>query len=728
MDYAAAADALTYAPEELSEFFNQRRRWVTSTLVSQMDLLNSFKNIIQSKDNISYIYIIYQFIVMVTTFLCPATVVLGIATSFKSVLDVKAGYAYLMSIIPVAFFLIITFRCKTSTQLIIAAILSAFYACVMVVVLVGIIASLATDNILDPTLLFLMILTATSILGGLLHPYEFWCLPSGVLYFLCIPASYIILTIYSFSNMNVMCWGTREMPKYKTKKQLEQEEEEKKAKEEKQKRKDKKGILSFLRIDKVLNEMRDMVMQMFNSKNSSFESQQLRQMERITKQLKSMKKSFTGKDEDEDVPFQTKEVMPSASASKTSKSKPKASAESKSDEEEKPEVEDPDNPWWSQDLDNDDYKDVPGGAETGFLDPDELQFWVKFIRKYERPLKVDKQEQMKLSTDLLKIRNNVNLAMWFINGLWILFVFMIEQKKEIKSIPIQTYEIPATGLVFLAIVFVALTLQVIGMVMHRWGTFLQLMSITELTKPWKNIAKVHERSVEELIELTKDLGKGNSQYFVSEPDYDIDDENMGNGIPDINYNMRGLTDTLRHHVQTRGAIPWHQTENHHIPNAVGMYDPHDNIENGGLKRQKSMHEPGIHHHEGVSRNLWNQIHQNKHHRRHHDESRSGRHAPERRPHYRKHNYESRNDDAQSEYSPHHSTNANPRRKHRHHRKHGDHHHHHEGDDGQHHRHYHEHDSDQRHHRHQRQKKAFNFDRMFDYRLDKFFAHNGGSYI
>ncbi|KAH3826732.1 hypothetical protein DPMN_128642 [Dreissena polymorpha] len=39
IEYCAAADALTYAPEGFDEFYNQRRRWSPSTMANIMDLL-----------------------------------------------------------------------------------------------------------------------------------------------------------------------------------------------------------------------------------------------------------------------------------------------------------------------------------------------------------------------------------------------------------------------------------------------------------------------------------------------------------------------------------------------------------------------------------------------------------------------------------------------------------------------------------------------------------------
>lgn len=46
--------------------------------------------------------------------------------------------------------------------------------------------------------------------AGLLHPIEFSCIIPGILYFLAIPCMYMLLTVYSLCNMNIVSWGTRE--------------------------------------------------------------------------------------------------------------------------------------------------------------------------------------------------------------------------------------------------------------------------------------------------------------------------------------------------------------------------------------------------------------------------------------------------------------------------------------------------------------------------------------
>lgn len=35
----------------------------------------------------------------------------------------------------------------------------------------------------------------------------------GLIYFICIPSGYLLLTIYSLVNMHIVSWGTRESTK-----------------------------------------------------------------------------------------------------------------------------------------------------------------------------------------------------------------------------------------------------------------------------------------------------------------------------------------------------------------------------------------------------------------------------------------------------------------------------------------------------------------------------------
>ena len=60
VEYSAASDAYTAAPEGFNEFFNQRRRWMPSTLANIFDLLTDYKNVVAVNPDISIFYIAYQ--------------------------------------------------------------------------------------------------------------------------------------------------------------------------------------------------------------------------------------------------------------------------------------------------------------------------------------------------------------------------------------------------------------------------------------------------------------------------------------------------------------------------------------------------------------------------------------------------------------------------------------------------------------------------------------------
>ena len=49
VEYVAASDALTYAPEGFYEFYNQRRRWSPSTMANIMDLLQVTNKVMCTK-------------------------------------------------------------------------------------------------------------------------------------------------------------------------------------------------------------------------------------------------------------------------------------------------------------------------------------------------------------------------------------------------------------------------------------------------------------------------------------------------------------------------------------------------------------------------------------------------------------------------------------------------------------------------------------------------------
>ena len=82
----------------------------------------------------------------------------------------------------------------------------------------------------DSSNVFSTTLIIVYIIAGVLHPQEMHILASGMVYFISLPTTFVLLNIYSFCNLHVMKWGTREGPKKKEEIEAERELKEKKKK------------------------------------------------------------------------------------------------------------------------------------------------------------------------------------------------------------------------------------------------------------------------------------------------------------------------------------------------------------------------------------------------------------------------------------------------------------------------------------------------------------------
>ncbi|XP_076087751.1 chitin synthase chs-2-like [Mytilus galloprovincialis] len=124
VEYVAASDALTFAPEGFYEFYNQRRRWSPSTMANIIDLLMDWKNVTEKNDDISLLCVGYQMLLLASSLLTPGTILLmvlgALYTAFPSV---QPWTAFLINLIPVVIMVALCFVSKKEVQLSYAAIL-----------------------------------------------------------------------------------------------------------------------------------------------------------------------------------------------------------------------------------------------------------------------------------------------------------------------------------------------------------------------------------------------------------------------------------------------------------------------------------------------------------------------------------------------------------------------------------------------------------------------------
>ncbi|XP_054627280.1 chitin synthase 1 isoform X2 [Dunckerocampus dactyliophorus] len=214
VEYNAASDAYTNSPQEFKEFYNQRRRWGPSTLANTLDLLHSGSETVKRNSSISRLYIFYQMFTVGSSILGPASVTLMVAGAFQFVFQLAGTISIIIASIPPVFYIIVCFVAKPNNQITIAGIMSVLYAFLMTASLFSIIGDMVVQGtFLTPTGVFLVSMTIMYMVTAILHPEEFGMIIYGLMYFICIPSGYLLLTIYSLVNMHIVSWGTRESNK-----------------------------------------------------------------------------------------------------------------------------------------------------------------------------------------------------------------------------------------------------------------------------------------------------------------------------------------------------------------------------------------------------------------------------------------------------------------------------------------------------------------------------------
>ncbi|KAG7462771.1 hypothetical protein MATL_G00188240 [Megalops atlanticus] len=424
VEYNAASDAYTNAPQEFKEFYNQRRRWGPSTIANTIDLLGTGSLTAQKNKSISKPYILYQVLGMVSTVLGPATVCLMIAGSFAFVFKIHVNAALVMAILPPAIYLALCFKLKSDTQITIAAVMSIFYAFLMSATLLSIIGDMVSQGtVLTPTGLFFTSIVLMYIITALLHPQEFHLIIYGVLYVLTIPSGYLLLAIYSLVNMNNVSWGTRETASQA-------------------KAAPKETVL----------------------KNVKFEKKCKCCCWNVEFQI----------NEDE-------KIMAAPAPTETpNTTEPESAVVSLEEEWE----EEPSEPCWISQLRE---KSCEISLVPDTLDPDEEQFWRDLQERYLKPLDEDKQKQKKIADDLKDLRNKATFVFFICNALWLVATFFLQAIGSVVTIPIPktapngttvpgNFEVDPIGLMFLLGFALLLAIQFIAMLWHRIQTLIHFIA------------------------------------------------------------------------------------------------------------------------------------------------------------------------------------------------------------------------------------------------------------
>ena len=479
---------------------------------------------------------------MISTVLGPSTIVMMIASGYQEVFHFKPEQlwlSYSLSILPVAIFIVICFKTKPDTQLMVASFLTTFYAVIMVVVIVGISINFTKTDFLNPSTAFLMGMVGFYLLAGLLHPQEFFCLSHGILYLLTIPAAYVLLIVYSLCNLHVVSWGTREVPRKKTQEEKEKEEKEKEEALKKKEERKKDGLFGFLRRGFRPSEVKDFLLALRHGKDE--DSMQGNKTVEILESIKGILEKSHGHRREE-VMNMEEGIPPSIFTKSEPEAKP-AKKRVKKTEPKKitlPTVvrDDLRNPFWIED-------EALGDGPVKFLEINETVFWNGFIKKYLKPLKKNKDKEEVDAAALIDLRNSACFCFWFVNFLWLVlnFILMNEPVLNVKLVGLNVQPAGFFFLVFFAVVFI---LQFIGMVIHRHDTLMHLISITDINWFCRKTSKLLQEhkakgklNIDDAVNIVKKLSRPSVGGFEEPPpDYDIDNND------DQSNNSEGIYEEL----------------------------------------------------------------------------------------------------------------------------------------------------------------------------------------
>ncbi|XP_012058612.1 PREDICTED: uncharacterized protein LOC105621766 [Atta cephalotes] len=512
VEYSAASDAYTHAPEGFNEFYNQRRRWVPSTIANIMDLLMDAKRTIKINDNISLPYISYQILLMGGTILGPGTIFLMLVGAFVAAFKIDNWTSFYYNIIPILLFMIVCFTCKSNIQLLCAQILSTAYAMIMMAVIVGTALQLGEDGIGSPSAIFLISLSSSFFIAACLHPQEFWCIVPGIIYLLSIPSMYLLLILYSIINLNVVSWGTREVQTKKTKKELEQEKRE--AEEAKRKAKQ-KSLLGFLQNGAGNNDDDQGSIEislaglfkclLCTHGKPSAEKQQLvaiaESLEQLGKRLETIERAVdphshvSGRRRASSVGSRTADHLGAIGEDpEDEEGSETETVTSQNTEGNRDGSNFLSRPYWLTD------EGLKKG-EVDVLSMQEEQFWKDLLEKYLYPIDEDKAEKARIAKDLKDLRDQSVFAFFMMNALFVLIVFLLQLNKDLLHIKwpfgIKTnvtydhitmevhiskeyLQLEPIGLVFVFFFALILVIQFTAMLFHRFGTLAHILASTSL--------------------------------------------------------------------------------------------------------------------------------------------------------------------------------------------------------------------------------------------------------
>ncbi|XP_058798456.1 chitin synthase chs-2-like [Phymastichus coffea] len=534
VEYSAASDAFTHAPEKFNEFFIQRRRWIPSTVANIFDLLETAADTKKNNRDISWLYILYQWVLMGSTILGPGTIFLMLVGAFVAAFGIDNYTSFVYNIVPILIFCSVCYFTKEQTQLVVAGIITAIYGLVMIVVLVGIMLQITEDGWLAPSTLFFFLVAGELLITGLLHPLEWSCLLYGFVYYVTVPSMYVLLVIFSLFNMNNISWGTREVPKVEVITEEQQAATATSASKSllSKDAKNEKGPIEFsvaglfkcILCAQDIPRENDKELKEIASALSRIDAR-LNDMERNINSSSSGLRSARDLSRDEASNPAAGRTTHSVNFAEKLEETIDDDSNANSDTDDDDEVASSDDEQSARENDN--FLVSPnwlrskglGKGEVEFLSSEEEIFWKKFIETYLDPIDKDEKREADINRRITELRDQYIFKFFMINSLFVLSVFLLQLNKDVLylewplgvkynityhdlEVSVHVVEehlhLEPIGFMFILLFVSILAVQFIAMLLHRFETFSHIMAKVRLSCDcWNKAADLSEEAIHE---------------------------------------------------------------------------------------------------------------------------------------------------------------------------------------------------------------------------------------
>ena len=122
MEYAAASDSYTACPQGFAEFYNQRRRWMPSTMLNVIDLISDWSDVVSRNDDISSPYMFYQLFNLVGSVIGPGSIFLMLIGAFSLAFGLSSNTSMILNIILLGSFIAACCTLKSAQQIMFAQV------------------------------------------------------------------------------------------------------------------------------------------------------------------------------------------------------------------------------------------------------------------------------------------------------------------------------------------------------------------------------------------------------------------------------------------------------------------------------------------------------------------------------------------------------------------------------------------------------------------------------